>query len=150
MQIDRTSRRLIEMLQRDGRLPYSVLAQEVGLSEAAVRQRVLKLIEEGVMQIVAVTDPLQLGYGREAMLGINVVGDPRIVAKHLADVEEVSYVVHVGGRWDLVAEVVAVTDDDLLDLISDRIRAIEGISSIETSIYLRLEKQTYTWGAHRP
>ncbi|MEK6342442.1 MAG: AsnC family transcriptional regulator, partial [Curtobacterium sp.] len=81
--IDETSKRIIEQLQADGRRPYGEIGKAVGLSEAAVRQRVQKLTETGVMQIVAVTDPLQLGFHRQAMIGIRVSGDTRTVADEL-------------------------------------------------------------------
>ncbi|HPU13420.1 MAG TPA: Lrp/AsnC family transcriptional regulator [Aeromicrobium sp.] len=148
MVVDATSRRLIELLQLDGRTPYATLAQKVGLSEAAVRQRVLKMVEEGVMQIVAVTDPLKLGFLREGMLGINVTGDVREVARELAEIDELSYVVITAGRYDIIAEFVAKDDDHLIELMSDRIRTVAGVGSTEMLGYLKLQKQTYSWGTH--
>ena len=148
MVVDAISRRLIELLQLDGRTPYATLAQKVGLSEAAVRQRVLKMVEEGVMQIVAVTDPLKLGFLREGMLGINVTGDVREVARELAEIDELSYVVITAGRYDIIAEFVAKDDDHLIELMSDRIRTVAGVGSTEMLGYLKLQKQTYSWGTH--
>ena len=148
MVVDATSRRLIELLQLDGRTPYATLAQKVGLSEAAVRQRVLKMVEEGVMQIVAVTDPLKLGFAREGLLGINVTGDVREVARELAEIDELSYVVITAGRYDIIAEFVAKDDDHLIELMSDRIRTVAGVGSTEMLGYLKLQKQTYSWGTH--
>ncbi len=148
MAVDAISRQLIELLQLDGRTPYATLAQKVGLSEAAVRQRVLKMVEEGVMQIVAVTDPLKLGFAREGMLGINVTGDVREVARELAEIDELSYVVITAGRYDIIAEFVAKDDDHLIELMSDRIRTIAGVGSTEMLGYLKLQKQTYSWGTH--
>lgn len=146
MHLDDISKRLIELLQDDGRMAYATLAQEVGLSEAAVRHRVLKLRDEGVMQIVAVTDPLKLGFGREAMIGINVTSDVREVAAEIAKIEEIDYVMITSGRFDIMAELVAASDDELLDIVSGQVRAISGVGSIETFVYLRLVKQTYSWG----
>lgn len=146
--LDDTSRQIIEQLQEDGRRSYSAIGKAVGLSEAAVRQRVQKLIDGGVMQVVAVTDPLELGFARQAMIGIRVTGSMDRVANALADFREVDYVVITAGVYDLLVEVVCESDEQLLELLSDRIRQIEGVVSTETFVYLKLRKQTYAWGAH--
>lgn len=144
--LDEVSRQIIEQLQHDGRRSYASIGKEVGLSEAAVRQRVQKLIEAGVMQIVAVTDPMQLGFQRQAMIGVCVNGDVNKVANELAAMAEVDYVVLTAGSFDLLTEVVCTSDEDLLDLLSRRIRGIDGVRSTETFMYLKLRKQTYSWG----
>src|SRR5947208_8394763 len=95
--LDDTSRGIIRQLQEDGRRPYAAIGKAVGLSEAAVRQRVQRLLDAGVMQIVAVTDPLQVGFSRQAMIGIRAEGDLASVADHLADMPEVDYVVVTAG-----------------------------------------------------
>ena len=146
-QLDDADKAIIELLQHDGRMPYTRLAESVGLSEAAVRQRVQRLIESGVMQIVAVTDPLRLGFRRQAMIGIRTEGDITVVAKALSELAEVDYVVYTSGRFDLLAEMVCEDDEQLLDLLNQHIRNIPGVTSTETFVYLRLQKQTYTWGA---
>lgn len=144
--LDDTDKALIEALQRDGRSPYTKLATEVGLSEAAVRQRVQRLIESGVTQIVAVTDPLMLGFRRMAMIGLRIEGDLRDAADTISSIPEVDYVVIVGGSFDLMLEVVCEDDDHLLSILNDKIRAIPGVRAAETFTYLRLYKQTYAWG----
>jgi Lrp/AsnC family transcriptional regulator for asnA, asnC and gidA len=144
--LDEANKRIIELLQQDGRLSYASIAKIVGLSEAAVRQRVQRLLDNGVMQIVAVTDPLTLGFARQVMVGIKVEGDTRPVAKQLADFTEVDYVVLCAGGYDILAELVATDDDHLLTLLNDRIRSIPGVTATETFVYLKLEKQTYAWG----
>ena len=144
--IDDVDKAIVEALQEDGRLPYTRLAKQVGLSEAAVRQRVQRLIESGVMQIVAVTDPMMLGFRRNAMIGLKVEGDLRTVAHDIAAIPEVSYVVVVSGSFDLLMEVVCEDDDHLLTLLNDKVRTIAGVRSTETFTYLRLFKQTYAWG----
>lgn len=146
MTLDDTDKALIEALQRDGRSPYTKLAAAVGLSEAAVRQRVQRLIESGVTQIVAVTDPLMLGFRRMAMIGLRIEGDLRDAADTISSIPEVDYVVIVGGSFDLMLEVVCEDDDHLLSLLNDKIRAIPGVRAAETFTYLRLYKQTYAWG----
>jgi len=145
--IDAIDERIIDELQADGRRPYTQLAKAVGLSEAAVRQRVQRLLDAGVMQVVAVTDPTSFGLRRAAMVGIKVVGDIRVVAEQLAKIDEVVYVVLTAGSVDLLAEVVVPNDEALLTLLNDRIRKIKGVTSTETSIYLNVYKQTYEWGA---
>ncbi|MGK5171560.1 Lrp/AsnC family transcriptional regulator [Geodermatophilus sp. CPCC 205761] len=146
--LDDVSRAIIEQLQEDGRRPYARIATAVGLSEAAVRQRVQRLLDAGVMQIVAVTDPLQVGFSRQAMVGVRTSGDPRAVADALADLAEVDYVVIVAGSVDLLVEVVCEDDDQLLETVA-RIRGIDGVESTETHLYLGLRKQTYAWGTRR-
>lgn len=143
--VDEIDAQLIRHLQVDGRRPYTQLAKEVGLSEAAVRQRVQRLLEHGVMQIVAVTDPLQLGLHRQAMILIKVEGDVREVASELATFDEVDYLVLTAGSVDILAEVFVHDDDALLELLNDRIRKVHGVVGTESVIYLRLTKQTYTW-----
>ncbi len=144
--LDAPNRAIIEALQRDGRQPYGAIAEEVGLSEAAVRRRVQRLREAGIMQIVAVTDPLQLGFTRQAMVGISVEGDVRQVAEKLSAVNEVDYVVMCAGSFDLLAEVVCEDDERLLHVLNDSVRTIPGVRATETFLYLKLAKQTYTWG----
>ena len=144
--VDDTSRAIIEQLQEDGRRPYAAIGKAVGLSEAAVRQRVQKLVDSGVMQIVAVTDPTQIGFARQAMIAISVSGDVESVAEKLAGIEEVEYVVVTAGSFDLLAEVVVEDDAHLLSLINGRLRAIPGVTRTETFLYLKLVKQTYNWG----
>jgi Lrp/AsnC family transcriptional regulator for asnA, asnC and gidA len=144
--LDAVSKRIVELLQDDGRQPFATIAREVGLSEAAVRQRVQKLIDADVMQIVAVTDPLQVGFSRQAMIGVRVAGDVARVAEALCDLSEVSYVVTTAGSFDLLVEVVCEDDDHLLDLLMGRIRRLEGVTSTETFVYLKLNKQHYNWG----
>jgi Lrp/AsnC family transcriptional regulator for asnA, asnC and gidA len=144
--LDETAKHIIELLQDDGRLSYSAIAKKVGLSEAAVRHRVQKLIESGVMQVVAVTDPMQMGFARQAMIGVKVTGNVREVAAELAVMDKLDYVVITTGRFDILAEIVAESDDELLEVVSEQISALDRVVTTETFVYLRLEKQTYAWG----
>lgn len=144
--LDNVAKRIIEQLQEDGRRSYAEIGKAVGLSEAAVRQRVQKLTESGVMQVVAVTDPLQLGFYRQAMIGIRVEGDTRAVASQLASFPEADYVVLTAGSFDILVEVICENDDDLLDMLNSKIRGIDGVVSTETFVYLKLVKQFYNWG----
>ncbi|GGY81545.1 Lrp/AsnC family transcriptional regulator [Streptomyces nitrosporeus] len=144
--VDAVSLAIIEQLQEDGRRPYAAIGKAVGLSEAAVRQRVQKLLDQGVMQIVAVTDPLTVGLMRQAMVGIRVEGDLDPVAEALSAMSECEYVVMTAGSFDLMVEIVCEDDDHLLETINKRIRAIDGVRSTESFVYLKLKKQTYMWG----
>ena len=144
--LDEVAKAIIEQLQQDGRRSYAAIGKQVGLSEAAVRQRVQRLIESGVIQVVAVTDPLQLGFARQAMIGIRVTGALEPVADQLAELDAIDYVVITAGSYDLLVEAVCENDADLLELISEKIRTIEGVISTETFMYLQLRKQTYSWG----
>jgi len=144
--LDDVSKAIIEQLQQDGRRPYAAIGKAVGLSEAAVRQRVQRLIDGGVMQIVAVTDPLQVGFTRAAMIGISVEGDVEPVAEKLESMDEIDYVIVCAGSFDLLVEVVCEDDDHLLELVSKRIRTVPGVRATESFLYLKLRKQIYTWG----
>lgn len=144
--LDDVSKAIIAELQQDGRRSYAAIGKVVGLSEAAVRQRVQRLIDSGVMQVVAVTDPTELGFSRQAMIGVRATGDLAPVADALVEMDEVDYVVVVAGSFDLLVEVVAESDEHLLEIVSKRIRSIPEVVSTETFVYLRLRKQTYSWG----
>jgi Lrp/AsnC family transcriptional regulator for asnA, asnC and gidA len=144
--LDDVSKAIIEQLQQDGRRPYASIGKAVGLSEAAVRQRVQRLLESGVVQIVAVTDPLQVGFPRAAMIGVRVDGDVEVVADTMAAMPEVDYLVITAGGYDVMAEVVCEDDDHLLEVVNRQVRAIPGVRHTETFVYLKLRKQIYTWG----
>ena len=143
--LDRLSKQIIEQLQQDGRRSYAAIGKAVGLSEAAVRQRVQRLIDVGAMQIVAVTDPMTLGFPRQTMIGIRCNGDLERVAGHLTGLDEIDYVVITAGSFDLLIEVVCENDDQLLEILG-RVRSIPSVTSTETFVYLKLCKQTYSWG----
>jgi Lrp/AsnC family transcriptional regulator, regulator for asnA, asnC and gidA len=145
-ELDDTDKAIIRALQLDGRAPYSKLGPAVGLSQAAVRQRVQRLTDRGVMQVVAVTDPATLGFAVQAMVAVSVTGDVRKVADAMGKLDAVEYVVITAGRFDLLVEVVCADMTDLLDLVNDRMRAVKGVTSTEVFTYLSLVKQTYSWG----
>jgi Lrp/AsnC family transcriptional regulator for asnA, asnC and gidA len=144
--LDVRSKRIIEQLQQDGRRSYAAIARAVGLSEAATRQRVQRLLEEGVIQIAAVTDADAVGFHRQAMIGVCVEGDIRSVASKLAALAEADYVVICAGQYDILVELICEDDEHLLSVIDNEIRAMPGVRSTEAFVYLRLEKETYQWG----
>lgn len=143
--VDEVSKAIIEQLQEDGRRSYTALGKAVGLSEAAVRQRVQKLTDSGIMQVVAVTDPLQLGFSRQAMLGIRADADLLPVADLISAFEQVDYCVVTAGSFDILAEVICENDHDVLRIVNE-IRGVPGVVSTETFMYLSLRKQEYNWG----
>jgi Lrp/AsnC family transcriptional regulator for asnA, asnC and gidA len=145
--LDALSKRIVEELQRDGRRSFADIGRTVELSEAAVRQRVRRMLDQGVMQIVAVTDPLTLGFRRQAMVGISAEGDLEAIAERLSAVPQCEYVVICAGSFDILVEVLAEDDEQLISIINREIRSIPGVRSTETFVYLRLAKQTYAWGA---
>ena len=145
-QLDDVSNAIIEQLQKDGRKSYAEIGKAVGLSEAAVRQRVQRLTDSGVMQVVAVTDPMQLGFYRQAMIGVRCSGDTRKLADELAALPSVIYVVLTAGSFDILVEVVSENDDDLIEILNTKIRTLPGVTSTETFVYLKLHKQFYNGG----
>ncbi len=144
--LDDVDKAIVRELQHDGRMPYSQLAPLVGLSQAAVRQRVQRLIDGGLVQVVAVTDPLRLGFTVQAMIGVRASGDLRQLAERLAAVDEIDYVVVTAGSFDLLLEVVCADNNALLDLLDREVRCLDGVHGAEVFTYLHLEKQTYSWG----
>jgi Lrp/AsnC family transcriptional regulator for asnA, asnC and gidA len=145
--VDEIDSSIIEQLQLDGRVSYTKLGTAIGLSEAAARQRVQRLIDGGVIQIVAVTNPLSLGYRRMAMIGVRAKGPTDGIAMTLEAFPDIEYLVVTAGSFDIMCEVVVPDDATLLD-VTNRIRAVPGVSTTETFIYLALIKQNYAWGAH--
>lgn len=145
-QLDQIDRSIIEHLQGDGRMPFTKLAAAVGLSEAAVRQRVQRLLDGDVMQVVAVTNPLWLAGRRMAMIGIRVNGPVADLARRIEQIDGVEYLVVTAGSFDLLCEVVVADDAALLEL-TNRLRSVDGIAATETFVYLDLVKQTFQWGA---
>jgi Lrp/AsnC family transcriptional regulator for asnA, asnC and gidA len=146
IELDSTDKAIMAELQVDGRLAFSKLAPRVGLSEAATRQRVNKLLEQGVMEIVAITDPTGLGLRHQSLLGLNVDTHVRDVAAELAKIENIDYVVITAGRYDIIAEAFTADADTFLEVVNDQVRPIAGIKNLEILTYLDLVKQTYNWG----
>ena len=144
--LDQTDRTIIELLQADGRMPFTRVAAEVGLTEGAIRQRVQRLTDAGVMHIVAVTDPMSLGLRRVAMLGARLSGDVEQTAAELAELAEVEYLVATAGRFDLMFEVIVDDDAALMRLLS-QLRARPDVVEVEAMVCLKLFKQTFSWGA---
>ena len=143
--IDQIDREIIKHLQTDGRMAYSTLGRLIGLSDAATRQRVNRLTTRGVIDIVAVTDPVKIGLGYQALLGITVTDDARMLATEIGIMTDAVYIVMTAGRYDLIVELVCVDGETFIAHVN-RIRTMDGIESVETLPYLGITKQTYDWG----
>jgi Lrp/AsnC family transcriptional regulator for asnA, asnC and gidA len=145
--IDELDKRIIEHLQEDGRRPFTRIASELGVSEAAVRARTNRMVAQGILQIVGVTDPLRVGFRQMAMIGIRCEASRLMaVAEAVAAFPEVDYVVITAGTYDIVIETVCEDNEALLRFLAERLRAIDGVRDTETFVYLRILKQTYQWG----
>ena len=144
--IDGIDRAIIRQLQVDGRASYADLAGEVGLSAPAVRQRMQRLMETGLLQVVAVTDPLKLGLPVMALVGIAVDGDIRAVADAVGAIDEVIYVVLTSGSFDLFAEVVCADMDELFAVVNDRLKQVDGVRETESFVYFDIHTHRFNWG----
>ncbi|MDN4471445.1 Lrp/AsnC family transcriptional regulator [Demequina zhanjiangensis] len=144
--LDPINKVIISELQQDGRTSYAAIGKVVNLSEAAVRARVQRLLDAGVLQIIGVTNPMELGFARQAMVGVKVSGPLEPVAAALEQLDEVDYLVVTAGSFDILVEVVSESDHHLMELVSSTIRTIPGVLSTEIFMYLSLRKQTYSWG----
>jgi Lrp/AsnC family transcriptional regulator for asnA, asnC and gidA len=144
--IDQTDCRIIELLQKDGRMPNTMIAKQLGVSEATVRSRMARLIKEEFIQIVAVSNPLKLGFEIVGILKINAdVKKIEHVSKELSKIRQIWYIVHATGASDIYAEFNVKSIDELNDILSRKIHKIDGITSTETSLILNYVKRRYDW-----
>ncbi|MCD6725958.1 MAG: Lrp/AsnC family transcriptional regulator [Solirubrobacteraceae bacterium] len=144
--LDETDKAILRELQHDGRMSYAALGPKVGLSAPAVRQRIQRLTDSGVLHVVGVTDPLALGLPVMAMLGVRADGDVREIADRIGEVDAVIYLVLTSGAYDLLVEVVCREPHELLDVVNDHIKAIPGVRSVESLVYLDIHTHRFTWG----
>lgn len=147
--LDEKDLQIIAALQINGRANYAELAKEIDLSQAAIRLRVNRLRESGVVDIVAITDPLTIGFTVQAMVGLTVDGDIEALSSKIGSRDYAVYVVMTAGRFDLLVEVLCADNDHLLEVLND-LRSLDGVSSVEAHTYLKLTKQTYAWGMPPP
>jgi Lrp/AsnC family transcriptional regulator for asnA, asnC and gidA len=144
--LDRIDQSIIEALQKNGRASFRRIAAEIGVSEATVRARYARLCDDDILQVTGVTNPLGLGFDAMAMVGVRTSGAPEPVADEIAKWDEADYVVVTAGQYDILVELVCADRRELLDLTS-RIRALDGVVSTESFLYLAMWKQLYDWGA---
>jgi Lrp/AsnC family transcriptional regulator, regulator for asnA, asnC and gidA len=146
-EVSELDKRIIEHLQQDGRRPFTQIAADLGVSEAAVRARTNRLVDRGILQVVGVTDPLKLGFQQMAMIGIRCEAARLMdVAARCAEMPEVDYVVITAGTYDILIETVCEDNEGLLRFLAERLRTIDGVRETETFVYLRMVKQSYQWG----
>jgi Lrp/AsnC family transcriptional regulator for asnA, asnC and gidA len=148
MEVDPTSRQIIAMLQRDGRCPNTVIARSMGISEASVRSRIQALTSAGILQIVGLTDPGNMGFGVMAMIGVQASNDLNRIAELVSTWPETTYVVISAGSYDLLIELVCTDNNDLLRIV-ERLRAVDGVRSTESFIYISRHKLNYAYAAER-
>jgi Lrp/AsnC family transcriptional regulator for asnA, asnC and gidA len=145
--LDEVDRGIIEALQENGRASFRGIGSRIGVAEATVRARYARLVEDGILQVTGVTNPLGLGFDAMAMIGIKTTGSPEPVAEAITAWDEASYVVVTAGRFDVLVEVICTDRHHLLELTS-RARAVDGVVTTETFLYLDLAKQVFAWGTH--
>jgi len=143
--VDDRDLEIIKELQDDGRRTYGRIGDAVGLSEAAVRARVTRMVETDAIRIVAVTNPYLHGTRVAATIAIHAEGDLSEIAEAVAKITEVDYVVITGGSFDILAEAQCRDNEHLLEVLNQGIRQVSGVTGTETFVYLKLVKQTYPW-----
>ena len=147
IEISELDKRVIEHLQRDGRRPFTQIAVDPEVSEATVRSRTNRLVENGILQIVGVTDPLKLGFQQQAMIGVRCEAAQLMeAAAAISEFPEVDYLVVTAGAYDLLVEVVCEDNEALLGFLTQKLRQVAGVRETETFVYLRMVKQVYSWG----
>jgi len=145
--LDQLDHRIVEALVQDGRRPFVRIAADLGVSEASIRQRVARLTADGVMQIMAVTNPLKLGFDVVCLLGINVEkGEMEAAGERLRAMPEVTYLVACTGRYDYLVEVVCRDNRHLLDFLSTQLADVPGVRYTESFGYLSVLKESYRTG----
>lgn len=144
--VDEVDNRIIAALRQDGRKSNVELGREIGVSEGTIRKRVSRLIQEGIMQVIAVANPQKLGYQIEVMIGIHAAIDKvKEIADRLASTEEIRTVSISSGVYDILMVALFRDNDELLDFLMNKLSAISGIKKTETSHLLRTLKRTYDW-----
>lgn len=144
--LDDTDLNIITILNEDGRTPFSQIAQRLGVSTGMIRQRYHRLVQEGVLQVVAVTNPLLMGFTTMAQIGVKVdVSRLQEIADQIANFEEVIYLVLLTGSYDLHIEIVCRDKSHLLDFLTNKLHSVDGIKDTETFICMRIAKEVYTW-----
>ncbi|MEW6716891.1 MAG: Lrp/AsnC family transcriptional regulator [Chloroflexota bacterium] len=141
--MDKLDIEILAILQRDGRVPYTEIAQTLGISEGTVRNRIARLVEDQVVQIIGLVDPYQLGFDAPAMIGVTVQGNLEDVAAQIAVMPEVSYLIMVSGEYDLIVEVMCRDRTHLARFLNQQLRQVPGIIQTQTFLILRTFKMAY-------
>ncbi|HSO13023.1 MAG TPA: Lrp/AsnC family transcriptional regulator [Anaerolineales bacterium] len=142
--LDETDRRIIDALRKDGRVAFAQIAEQLEVSPGMIRQRYNRLVEEGFLKVVAITNPLRMGLKTMAMIGIRVDGDKMVqVAERIAGFDEVVYLVIVSGRYDILAEVFCHDHAELLTFITEKLSRVDGVRETESFMHLKIVKEIY-------
>ena len=146
--VDEVDLKIIRILQADGRAPFTTIAKDLGISEGAVRNRVGQLIASRVLRIIGVADPMALGHDAFAMIGlkVNPGHDPEKAALYFHDRDEVTYVLFVAGRYDLLIEVICRTHDQLAQFLREHCYSRPDLASVEPMVGLAMYKSMLKWG----
>ncbi len=146
-ELDDLDREIVRLLQYDGRLPFTHIAEQVGVSEGTVRRRVSRLRDNDIMQIVAVVEPQYLGWGAAAMVGVVVQGGKTdAVADEIAVFPEVSYLLMASGEFDLFVEVYCKNRQQFVCFLNDKLQQVPGVLHTRTFMVLKTYKLSYRWG----
>jgi Lrp/AsnC family transcriptional regulator for asnA, asnC and gidA len=142
--LDETDLHIIDALRKDGRVAFAQIAEQLGVSPGMIRQRYSRLIDQGFLKVVAITNPLRMGYKTMAMIGIRVDGSKLLnVAEKISKLDEVIYMVISSGRFDIFAEVVCRDHEDLLRFITEKLSTIDGVRESESFMHLKIMKEVY-------
>src|SRR5512145_2223446 len=143
-QTDEIDLQIIEALQKDGRVAFAQIAEQLNVSPGMIRQRYNRLVEEGYLKVVAITNPLRMGYRTMAMIGIRAEGSKLLeVAEKISKLDEVVYMIISSGRFDVFAEVVCRDHEDLLRFITEKLSTIDGVRESESFMHLKIIKEVY-------
>jgi Lrp/AsnC family transcriptional regulator for asnA, asnC and gidA len=136
--------KIIDSLRKDGRMAFAQIAEQLGVSPGMIRQRYSRLVDQGFLKVVAITNPLRMGYEAMAMIGIRADGSKLLsVAEKISKLDEVIYMVISSGRFDMFAEVVCRDHEDLLRFITEKLSTIEGVRESESFMHLKIVKEVY-------
>jgi Lrp/AsnC family transcriptional regulator for asnA, asnC and gidA len=142
--LDDIDRFIIEAMRQDGRVAFAQIAQQLNVSPGMIRVRYNRMVKLGLIRVVAITNPLRMGFTTMTMIGIRTEGDKMLaVAQKVADFEEVIYLIIVSGRYDIMAEVVCRDHADLLRFLTEKLYLVDGVRESETFVHLKIEKEVY-------
>lgn len=142
--LDSVDQYIIESMRQDGRIAFAQIAQQLNVSPGMIRVRYNRLVEAGILKVVAVTNPLRMGYKTMAMIGIRTEGEKMLqVAEQVAAFDEVIYLIVVSGRYDIIAEVVCRDHADLLRFLTEKLYKVEGVRVSESFMHLKIQKEVY-------
>jgi len=148
--VDDIDLQIIRFLNKDGRTPFAQIAKQLKVSTGMIRQRYQRLVQEDVLQVVAITNPLLMGFATMAQIGVKAdVKRLEEIADEIALFEEVIYLVILTGSYDLHVEVVCRDKKHLLDFLTKKLHAVEGVKEAETFMYLRIAKENYGWAGNK-